>query len=60
MKYAILKVNKELTEFEKLMGLLSCKTEEEEKFRDDNDMIEMYDRDFMLEQIKKKIKRCIS
>ena len=63
---------KKLTDFEKLMGLLGCKTEEDEKFfesekgmietimkkaekfRDDSDMIEMYDRDFMLEQIKKK------
>ena len=63
---------KKLTDFEKLMGLLGCKTEEQEKFfesekgmietimkkaekfRDDSDMIEMYDRDFMLEQIKKK------
>ena len=63
---------KKLTDFEKLMGLLGCKTEDEErffegekgmietimkkadKFRDDSDMIEMYDRDFMLEQIKKK------
>ena len=63
---------KNLSEFEKLMGLLGCKTEDEEKFfedekgmiktimkraekfRDDSEMIEMYDRDTMLEHMKRK------
>ena len=63
---------KSLSEFEKLMGLLGCTSEDDEKFfesekgmietimkkadkfRDDSDMIEMYDRDFMLEQMKLK------
>ena len=63
---------KNLSEFEKLMGLLGCKTEDEEKFfedekgmietimkraekfRDDSEMIEMYDRDTMFEHMKRK------
>ena len=63
---------KKLSEFEKLMGLLGCKTEDEEKFfedekgmietimkraekfRDDSEMIEMYDRDTMLEHMRRK------
>ena len=63
---------KDLSEFEKLMGLLGCQKEEEQKFfegekgmietimkkadkfRDDSKMIEMYDRDVMLEHMKRK------
>lgn len=63
---------KSFSEFEKLMGLLGCETQEEEKFfesekgmfetimkkadkfRDDSEIIEMYDRDTMLEQMRLK------
>jgi predicted transposase/invertase (TIGR01784 family) len=63
---------KSLSEFEKLMGLLGCQKEEEQKFfenekgmievimkkadkfRDDSEMIEMYDRDVMLDHMRRK------
>ncbi len=63
---------KSLSEFEKLMGLLGCQKEEEQKFfenekgmievimkkadkfRDDSKMIEMYDRDVMLDHMRRK------
>ena len=64
-----------LSDFEKIMGLLGCKTKEEEKlfehekgiiekimkkaekFRDDSEMIEMYDRDKVIASMYEKDKR---
>ena len=64
-----------LSDFEKIMGLLGCKTKEEEKlfehekgiiekimkkaekFRDDSEMIEMYDRDKVIASMYEKDKK---
>ena len=64
-----------LSDFEKIMGLLGCKTKEQEKlfehekgiiekimkkaekFRDDSEMIEMYDRDKVIASMYEKDKK---